>query len=393
MEALGQLTGSIAHDFNNLLMIVSGHAQLLRRRLSDPKQLQALEAINSAVSRGEGLTRQLLAFSRRQPLSPVVVNLGERIDAVRDMLVGSLRGNIQLKCDLPAGLWPVEVDVAELELALVNVAVNARDAMPGGGTITLSARNVALKKSDEVDQLEGDFVALAISDTGVGIAPEVLPRVFEPFFSTKPLGKGTGLGLSQVYGFAHQSGGAVVIQSTIGSGTAITLYLRRSHRVPALPPVERAAEAIGAAAHGTILIVEDNPEVADVTASLVQQLGYRTLRAQNAADALNQLQRGSNISLVLSDIAMPGGMNGIALAQEIEQRYPSIPVLLNSAHADMASASTSRFVVLRKPFQLAVLDKSLRDALERGAPRDTGGRVLQFSQWRASDERHVQVVK
>ena len=177
MEALGQLTGSIAHDFNNLLMIVSGHAQLLRRRLTDPKHLQAIDAVHSAANRGESLTRQLLAFSRRQPLNPVVTDLKERVEAVHEMLVGSLRGNVQLKCDIAADVWPVEVDIAELELALVNVAVNARDAMPGGGFITLSARNVALKKSDGIDQLEGDFVALAMTDTGVGIAPDVLPRI------------------------------------------------------------------------------------------------------------------------------------------------------------------------------------------------------------------------
>ena len=207
MEALGQLTGSIAHDFNNLLMIVSGHAQLLRRRLTDPKHLQAIDAVHSAANRGESLTRQLLAFSRRQPLNPVVTDLKERVEAVHEMLVGSLRGNVQLKCDIPADVWPVEVDIAELELALVNIAVNARDAMPGGGFITLSARNVSLKKSDGVDQLEGDFVALAMTDTGVGIAPDVLPKIFEPFFTTKALGKGTGLGLAQVYGFSRQSGG------------------------------------------------------------------------------------------------------------------------------------------------------------------------------------------
>jgi PAS domain S-box-containing protein len=175
MEALGQLTGSIAHDFNNLLMIVSGNAQLLRRKLTDSKQLQAIDAVHSAANRGESLTRQLLAFSRRQPINPIVVDLKERVEAVYEMLVGSLRGNVQLKCDIAEDVWPVEVDVAELELALVNTVVNARDAMPAGGTITLSAANVSLQKSDAVDQLEGDFVTLCMTDTGVGIAPDVLP--------------------------------------------------------------------------------------------------------------------------------------------------------------------------------------------------------------------------
>src|SRR5438067_4045704 len=300
MEALGQLTGSIAHDFNNLLMIVSGHAQLLRRRLLDPKHLQAVEALHSAVSRGEGLTRQLLAFSRRQPLSPVVVSLKKRVDAVSEMLIGSLRGNIQLKCHVSEDIWPVEIDISELELALVNIAVNARDAMPGGGNLTVSARNVTVTKVDELEQLEGDFVALSIVDTGVGIAPDILPRIFEPFFSTKPLGKGTGLGLSQVYGFAHQSGGTVVVKSQVGSGTSITLYLRRSHRTPSNEPTEEPPPAVKPAIskQGTVLVVEDNAEVAEVTASLVEQLGYRTVRAENATDALDQLQRNGRIDLV-----------------------------------------------------------------------------------------------
>src|SRR6266699_1471846 len=383
MEALGQLTGSIAHDFNNLLMIVSGHAQLLRRRLTDPKHLQAIDAVHSAPNRGESLTRQLLSFSRRQPLNPVVTYLKERIDAVHEMLVGSLRGNIELKCDIPGDIWPVEIDVSELELALVNIAVNARDAMPSGGTLTLFAQNVALKEIDEVEQLEGDFVALSMGDTGVGIAPEVLPRIFEPFFSTKPLGQGTSHGLSQVYGFAHQSGGTVIVKSRVGSGTSVTLYLRRSHRAPLVQPAGPPTLRPAVTKLGTVLVVEDSAEVAEVTTSLVEQLGYLTVRAENATDALNQLQNGGNIDLVLSDIAMPGGMNGIALAQEINNRYPQIPVLLNSAHGDMVQTAASRFVVLRKPFQLAALEQSIREALERHGERDKGGRVLQLSKHRA----------
>jgi PAS domain S-box-containing protein len=378
MEALGQLTGSIAHDFNNLLMIVSGHAQLLRRRLSDPKHLQAIDAMNSAASRGESLTRQLLAFSRRQPINPIVTDLKERVDAVHEMLVGSLRGNVQLKCDIAPDLWPVEVDIAELELALVNIAVNARDAMPAGGAITLSARNLALQKSDGVDQLEGDFVALAMTDTGVGITPEILPRIFEPFFTTKALGKGTGLGLSQVYGFSHQSGGAVVATSAVGRGTAITIYLPRRHACPVKAPAGAAAE-LSAPNEGTILMVEDNPEVAQVTASLVEQLGYGVIRAQNAMEALSALQRGHKITLVFSDIVMPGNMNGVALAQEIGNRYPQLPVLLTSGYSDVAHTAASRFRILRKPFQLHALEKAIRETLENAQARDAHDRVLPFS--------------
>jgi PAS domain S-box-containing protein len=384
MEALGQLTGSIAHDFNNLLMIVSGHAQLLRRRLSEPKHLQAIDAIHSAANRGESLTRQLLAFSRRQPLNPVITDLKQRVEAVHEMLVGSLRGNVQLKCDIPVDVWPVEVDIAELELALVNIAVNARDAMPGGGSITLSARNVTLKKSDGVDQLEGDFVALALTDTGVGIAPDVLPRIFEPFFTTKALGKGTGLGLAQVYGFSHQSGGTVVATSTVGSGTTITIYLPR-RQAALVETVEAPPTQPIVPGQGTVLVVEDNAEVGDVTASLVEQLGYRTMRAESATDALNLLQRGEKIDLVLSDVVMPGGMNGIALAQEIRNHYPRIPVLLTSGYSDVVQTAESQFAILRKPFQLTALEKSVREALERGVARESADRVLKFARWRGAN--------
>jgi PAS domain S-box-containing protein len=378
MEALGQLTGSIAHDFNNLLTIVSGHAQLLRRRLSDPKQLKAIDALQSAASRGEGLTRQLLAFSRRQPLSPIVVDLRERIESVHAMLLGSLRGNIELVCNVPADLWPVEIDVAEFELALVNIAVNARDAMPGGGTIAISARNANLGPRDKVDQLEGEFLALSVKDTGMGIAPDILPRVFEPFFTTKGVGKGTGLGLSQVYAFAHQSGGGVHATSTVGNGTTITIYLPRSHAEVARSTTT-ADEPSVAPGEGLVLIVEDNPEVAEVTASMVQQLGYGAVRAENAADALSTLQREANIKLVFSDIVMPGAMNGIALAQVIAKRYAGLPVVLTSGYADMVQTAEPQFVVLRKPFQLSALEKALREALEHRGREHRGGRVLPFS--------------
>jgi PAS domain S-box-containing protein len=382
MEALGQLTGSIAHDFNNLLMIVSGHAQLLRRRIADPKHLQAIDAIHSAANRGESLTRQLLAFSRRQPINPVPIELKEQIQSTYEMLLGSLRGNVELKCEIPPDIWPVEVDIAEFELALVNIAVNARDAMPGGGSITLSARNVSLKKTDGVDRLEGDFVALSMTDTGVGIAPDVLPRIFEPFFTTKALGKGTGLGLAQVYGFSQQSGGSVVATSRVGSGTAITMYLPRAAAVQAnaveSAPAPAPASAVIDPVHGTILVVEDNPEVAAVTASLVEQLGYRTVGANNATDALARLQRGDDIELVLSDVVMPGGMNGFALAQEIANHYPHIPVLLTSGYNDVVQTAGSHVPILRKPFQLPILDKSIREALQSVTTRNGRDRVVRF---------------
>jgi CheY-like chemotaxis protein len=366
MEALGQLTGGIAHDFNNILMIVGGHAEMLRRRITEAKVLRGIDAIASAARRGENLTRQLLTFSRRQPLRPTVVNLKERIEAVRDMLGSSLRGNITLALDIPAELWPVQVDVAEFELALLNIAVNARDAMAqGGGTFTLKARNVAAPADRKAGQL-GDHVELLLCDTGAGIPADVIAKIFDPFFTTKAVGKGTGLGLSQVYGFAQASHGVVTAESEVGRGTTITLALPRS-----TAPVEAMPEAVrprkrDARGEGTVLVVEDNPEVAEVTATLLEQLGYGVVRAENAAEALATLQSGQEVDLVFSDIVMPNGMNGIHLAQEVNERYPKLRVLLTTGYSDVAASAETRFPILRKPFELAGLERAVREALTGG---------------------------
>jgi PAS domain S-box-containing protein len=362
MEALGQLTGGIAHDFNNLLMIVSGYAQILQGRLKEPKEKQAVEAIRAATGRGEKLTRQLLAFSRRQQLMPVVVDLRSRIDTVRDMLAPSLRGNIELVCDVEDKIWPVKVDLNELELALVNIAVNARDAMPDGGTITLSARNVVLKPGSAAGALAGDFVALAIIDIGSGMAPDVLQRVFEPFFTTKPVGKGTGLGLSQVHGFANQSGGAVTVKSEPGTGTVVTVYLPRAQTEISSGAGDGKLLGSGQT-QGTVLVVEDGRDVADVTAALLEQLGYRVVRAENAAEALRHLQQGIEFDLLLSDIVMPGAMNGLGLAVICRERFPDIPVLLISGFSDAARAADGRYDILRKPFELSALERAIDQAI------------------------------
>ena len=374
MEALGQLTGGIAHDFNNLLMIVSGYAQILQSRLSEQKDTHAVEAIRAAANRGERLTRQLLAFSRRQQLMPVVVDLRQRVDAVRDMLAPSLRGNIKLICDIEDNIWPVEVDLGELELALVNIAVNARDAMPDGGTITLSARNVVLKPGSAAGALEGEFVALAIIDTGSGMPPDVLARVFEPFFTTKPVGKGTGLGLSQVHGFANQSGGAATLSSEPGRGTAVTIYLPRSANTAA--DAKDSAAAADDSAHGTVLVVEDSRDVAEVTSSLLEQLGYRVVRAENAAEALRHLQQGIGVDLLFSDIVMPGAINGLGLAQICQERFPEIPVLLTSGFSDAAQAADGHFGILRKPFELSALEHAIEVVMKNGHGRRPAASAL-----------------
>ena len=372
MEALGQLTGGIAHDFNNLLMIVSGYAQILQKRLHEQKDTHAVEAIRAAAGRGERLTRQLLTFSRRQQLMPVVVDLRQRIEAVRDMLAPSLGGTVDFVCDVAPDVWPVKADLGELELALVNMAVNARDAMPNGGSITLQARNVVLQPGSSVGSLTGDFVALALIDTGTGIEPDTLARVFEPFFTTKAVGKGTGLGLSQVHGFANQSGGAATVTSEPGKGTVVTIYLPRTQT-----EAEQAAgdnEILpGAPAQGTVLVVEDSREVAEVTTALLEQLGYRVVRAENAAEALRHLEQGIAFDLMLSDIVMPGAMDGMALAQLCRERFPELPVLLVSGYSEAARAADGHFDILRKPFEMTALenaidlsfDKTRRDELRR----------------------------
>ena len=361
MEALGQLTGGIAHDFNNMLMVVSGNAQILKERLSDARNLRSVEAIELAAARGERLTRQLLAFSRRQALNPMVVSLRQRLAEFRDLLVSSARGDIALVIDIGRSIWPVAVDVHELELALINLVVNARDAMPDGGTIVITAKNTRLQPEDAPDAIRGEFVALTITDTGCGIADDILPKVFEPFFTTKQLDKGTGLGLSQVYGLTRQSGGTVTIASRLGNGTAVTLYLPRSHR-----PLSKRGVTEGDTPRGgeKVLLVEDNPEVQETAGMLLDQLGYRVFRAQSAAAALQLLQSGEAVDLVFSDIIMPGELDGMALARQVKEEYPDVAVLLTSGYAKAANAQEAGFRILRKPYKLATLARAIRHALD-----------------------------
>ena len=274
MEAIGKLTGGIAHDFNNLLMIIGGNAETFRRLL-DPKLPRAIEAIQTAAKRGENLTRQLLTFSRRQHLHPTVVDLNVSIKNMRTMIESSLRGNIVYNENISDDVWPVKVDLAELELAIVNLAVNARDAMPNGGTFTLSVLNVTANH-DLYDEHKGTFVAVKFSDTGMGIPPKLLSQIFDPFFTTKEVGKGSGLGLSQVYGFAHQSGGTVAAESNVGKGTTITVYL------PSCADEQIASEEVSAtktehSQRPTVLIVDDSADVAEVTSSFFEHLGYETI--------------------------------------------------------------------------------------------------------------------
>jgi len=351
MEAIGKLTGGIAHDFNNLLMIIGGSAQLFKRLL-DPKLPRAIEALQSAAKRGETLTRQLLTFSRRQHLSPTVVDLNASVRNIRSMIESSLRGNIVYKETINPNLWPVKVDLAELELAIVNIAVNARDAMPNGGVFALTAENVTVNNSAGQDGLNGDFVAIEFSDSGTGIPPDLLSKVFDPFFTTKEVGKGSGLGLSQVYGFAHQAGGTVRAESKVGLGTAITVYL------PSCAGVEIDAPKIAEAARPArpmVLVVDDSAEVGEVTSSLFEHLGYDTVYCDSAEAALRLLADGTKIDLVFSDIVMPGTIDGVGLASEVQARYPHLPVILTTGYSDAAQSAPPSLPILRKPFDADAL--------------------------------------
>ena len=347
IEALGQLTGGVAHDFNNLLMVIGGNVPRVRKALvDDPKATRAAEAIEIAANRGKALTRQLLSFSRRQAINPTVTRVAERIEAVQPILASSI-GTVALDIALPADLWSVQVDTNEFDLALVNLTLNARDAISPQGRITISARNVRLGGGETVENLQGDFIAISVVDTGVGIPADILPKVFDPFFTTKQSVKGSGLGLSQVHGFSRQSGGATVIASELGQGTSVTIYLPRTDDAPAT----RTSAEVESLRPDTVLLVEDNPEVAEVTRDMLAQLGYRVHTANDAQVALEMLDR-HEIGLVLSDIVMAGPMDGIDLARTIRARGLSIPIMLATGYSETVSRATPDFTVLRKPFDL-----------------------------------------
>ena len=366
LEALGQLTGGVAHDFNNLLQIIIGNVSILRQR-GGTEGTHEFEAIDRALQRGESLTRQLLAFGRRQNLQPREVDLKAELPRMKGMLRHSVRGDITLATEIAPDLWPVEIDPNEFELAIINLAMNARDAQPRGGAVIIDAVNETLTSEEpHPENLVGDFVRLRVRDTGSGIPPDVLSRVFEPFFTTKAKEKGTGLGLSQVYGFARQSGGGAFIESEEGKGTTVTLHLPRSHRSAAMEgaAAEPSLRENGRSEQGTILVVEDNAEISIVTVALLQSFGYRTNLADTADDAFARLIQGEKADLVFTDIVMPGEMNGIELARSLRSRFPGLPVLLTTGYSAGAQQATQEgFTLLPKPYRPELLAKAIRTML------------------------------
>jgi CheY-like chemotaxis protein len=320
-------------------MIISGNLHTIKKEVSSEKSLRALHSIDIAAQRAASLTRQLLTFARRQSVQPQPIAILERLNAMRDMLNSGLGGSVTLVVETAADVGTIVVDPTEFETALVNLVVNARDAMPDGGTVVVGARNA------------GGFVEVFVRDNGVGIPPDIIEKVFDPFFTTKPVGKGTGLGLSQVHGFAHQAGGTIGVTSELGEGTTITMCFPRS-RIPE----ETQSPSPRLDGIGTVLLVEDNPEVADATAGMIEQLGYDMRRAGNALSALVEIEKGG-IDIVFTDIVMPGKLDGVGLADEISKRWPLLPVLLTTGYA--ATAKDTNFPVLRKPFQLHELSLEL----------------------------------
>ena len=360
IEALGQLTGGVAHDFNNLLMVISGGLEVIDT-VAPERRDKVLEGMRQAVERGAGLSRQLLAFSRRQPLQPEPLDLARKVGGMREMLERSLRGDVRVSLAFQEGLWPVEVDPGQLELVVLNLAVNARDAMPAGGTITLGARNAPGLNDEE---LFGDYIEFSIADTGNGMLPEVLARVFEPFFTTKDIGKGSGLGLAQAHGFAKASRGAVRIQSDPRSGTTVSLYLPRTDKLPSggMAAKEVAMQASASNSQGVLMLVEDDDDVAALTGEMLDALGYEVIRVASADAALEAMEKDLPIDIVFSDVMMPGALDGVDLSYQIRKRHPQLPVLLTTGHVEAAQekAEAMGVRVLPKPYRI----KDLKAALE-----------------------------
>ncbi|MGX0963384.1 PAS domain S-box-containing protein [Bradyrhizobium japonicum] len=367
MEAIGQLTGGVAHDFNNLLTIIRSATDFLRRReLPEERRRRYVDAISDTVERASKLTAQLLAFARRQPLKPQIFNVGSQVEGVAQLVRPLVGGRIEIAVEVNDADCFTVADVAQFETALINLAINARDAMEGEGRLTIAVRKVAGIPSLRAQSARGgDYVAISVADTGSGIAPENIDAIFEPFFTTKEVGKGTGLGLSQAFGFAKQSEGDISVTSTRGEGATFTIYLPQARS----PAAEKDAAALTSEAATTgrgyrVLVVEDNDDVGQFSTELLEDLGYVVRRVANANAALGIL--GENefaVDLVFSDVIMPG-MNGVELAGVIRERYPGLPVVLTSGYSNVLAENAHRgFELIQKPYSVESLSRILRKAI------------------------------
>ena len=365
LEAVGRLIGGVAHDFNNLMMVVAGGISVLERQPDANRQRHALDGMRRAVERGSALTRQLLTFGGTRPLAAQAMDLRACIAGMELLLNRTLGGQVRVVSQCAPDVWPVLVDATELETVLLNLGVNARDAMPQGGTVVIAADNV----SDPPGVPAGHYVRLSVHDTGQGMAPEVRERAFEPFFTTREIGKGSGVGLAQVYGFARDSGGTAAIDSAPGRGTTITLLLPRSS-----VPLPAATPAPGAAAPQLlvtrkvtrVLLVEDDGEVAELVAEMLEHLGYRLVRASSAAEALFLLEHDSQIDLVFSDVMMPGPLTGVDLARRVRIDRPNLPVILTSGYVESfkQAARDEGVLLLPKPYAIDELRQMMELAMQ-----------------------------
>jgi len=372
MEAVGQLTGGLAHDFNNLLMIIIANLDLLDTMLKGQPAAQKL--VNAAIGaslRGAELTKQLLAFSRRQQLQPQPIDMNQLVSATAELLRRTLGEAIEIRTAFGQDVWTAEADPSQVESALVNLSINARDAMPAGGRLTIETANVTLDDAyaaDNPDAVPGDYVMLAVTDTGTGMPPEVVKRVFEPFFTTKAVGKGTGLGLSMVYGFAKQSGGHVKIYSEPGHGTTLRLYLPKARDQQASEPLPDLGD--GGSIQGNdeiILVVEDNEDVRAVTARQLGILGYQVMLAETAAEAMAILQRGARVDVMFTDVVMPGGASGFDLAEQARALRPDLGILFTSGFTEVSLRNNAALEqsagLLSKPYRLEALARKIKEAL------------------------------
>lgn len=368
MEALGQLTGGIAHDFNNLLTVISGNLELAEAHIAGEKARRSVRQAIEAVEMGASLNRRLLSFARRRKLAPQHLVLNERVSEMLKLLRRTLGEEVTLSTSLDATLWSTQVDPGEIDSAIINIAINARDAMPSGGTLTLTTRNVTLDATAarETGAQPGDYVCLTLTDTGHGMTPEVLRRAIEPFFTTKETGKGTGLGLSSVYGFARQSGGFIDIASEVGRGTSVSIFLPRVPAEIAVSGQERAKGDVTTGDGELILVVEDNDQVRQVTLARLESLGYDVMEARSGPEAVELMKAQTPVRLVFTDVVMPGGMSGYDVARWAKTARPELKVLLtsgNEAPAREASADVQGLRVLAKPYTRAQLGHAIRDAL------------------------------
>ena len=365
MEAVGQLTGGVAHDFNNLLTAVLGNLELIEQRSEEPKNKKLVQGAMRAAERGARLTQQLLAFARKQRLQPESVDLNGLIAGMTDMLLSTIGATVRIDTILGEGLWPAMVDVNQVELVLLNLAINARDAMANGGLLTIQAQNLRIQPwNGAIDLPVGDYVVLSVADTGTGMSDEVKAKAFEPFFTTKEVGKGSGLGLSQVYGIARQLGGSVDIESQVGKGATIRVYLPRAPQAAVEPPRQSAPFEAAAAAQARILVVDDDRGVRELVMSCLTDIGYEVTDAPNAREALDLLERGLPVDLLLVDFAMPE-MNGIDLVRQAKLRRPHLKALFMTGYANTAQldAEMGEIAMVRKPFKLNELSEKVCIAL------------------------------